>query len=111
MLTGLGSMLDILPESPTAAHTTQSLYTAIPSGLEFEVGKADLLKFCSDLQILAQNYQQVSSLFVVQNIVIIIFWTKLFMAGPSIKSIVETAAPYLLVINTAQSVALSVTRK
>ncbi len=50
----------------------------------------------------------VSSLFVVQNIVIILFWTKLFMAGPSIKSMVETAAPYLLVINVAQSVALSV---
>ncbi|MGA9845745.1 MAG: hypothetical protein WBQ25_25880, partial [Nitrososphaeraceae archaeon] len=50
----------------------------------------------------------VSSLFVVQNIVIILFWTKLFMAGPSIKSMVETAAPYLLVINAAQSVALSV---
>jgi multidrug efflux pump subunit AcrB len=50
----------------------------------------------------------VSSLFVVQNIVIILFWTKLFMAGPSIKSMVETAAPYLLVINVAQSVALSI---
>jgi multidrug efflux pump subunit AcrB len=50
----------------------------------------------------------VSSLFVVQNIVIILFWTKLFMAGPSIKSTVETAAPYLLVINVAQSVALSI---
>lgn len=45
----------------------------------------------------------VAATFVVQNIVIVIFWSNLFMAGPGIKSIVDAAAPYLFAINTAQS--------
>ena len=50
----------------------------------------------------------VASLFVVQNIVIVIFWSTLYMAGPSIKNIVDAAAPYLFAINVAQSAALAV---
>ena len=50
----------------------------------------------------------VASLFVVQNIVIVIFWSTLYMAGPSIKNITDAAAPYLFAINVAQSAALAV---
>ncbi len=50
----------------------------------------------------------VAALFIVQNIVIVIFWSNLYMAGPSIKNIVDAAAPYLFVINLAQSIALAV---
>jgi hypothetical protein len=50
----------------------------------------------------------VASLFIVQNIVIVIFWSNLYMAGPSIKNIVDAAAPYLFVINTAQSAGLAI---
>ncbi|MGH9978487.1 MAG: hypothetical protein ACRD8Z_22050 [Nitrososphaeraceae archaeon] len=50
----------------------------------------------------------VASLFIVQNIVIVIFWSNLYMAGPSIKNIVNAAAPYLFAINVAQSGGLSV---
>jgi hypothetical protein len=50
----------------------------------------------------------VASLFVVQNIVIVIFWSALYMAGPSIKNIIDAAAPYLFAINAAQSAALAV---
>ena len=50
----------------------------------------------------------VASLFVVQNIVIVIFWSTLYMAGPSIKNIIDAAAPYLFTINVAQSAALAV---
>ncbi len=50
----------------------------------------------------------VAALFIVQNIVIVIFWSNLYMAGPSIKSIVDAAAPYLFVINLAQSIGLAV---
>lgn len=50
----------------------------------------------------------VASLFIVQNIVIVIFWSNLYMAGPSIKNIVDAAAPYLFGINAAQSAGLSV---
>jgi hypothetical protein len=32
----------------------------------------------------------------------------LYMAGPSIKNIVDAAAPYLFVINLAQTIALAV---
>jgi hypothetical protein len=57
----------------------------------------------------------VASLFIVQNIVIVIFWSNLYMAGPAIKSVVDAAAPYLFAINTAQSgglgVLLWITRK
>ncbi|MGI0029917.1 MAG: hypothetical protein ACREAQ_09445 [Nitrososphaera sp.] len=50
----------------------------------------------------------VASLFIVQNIVIVIFWSNLYTAGPAIKNIVDAAAPYLFAINTAQSAGLSV---
>ena len=50
----------------------------------------------------------VASLFVVQNIVIVVFWSTLYMAGPSIKDIIDAAAPYLFAINVAQSTALAV---
>jgi hypothetical protein len=50
----------------------------------------------------------VASLFVVQNIVIVIFCSTLYMAGPSIKNIIDAAAPYLFAINVAQSAALAV---
>jgi len=50
----------------------------------------------------------VAFLFIIQNIVIIVFWFNLYMAGPSIKNIVDAAAPYLFVINLAQSIGLAV---
>jgi hypothetical protein len=50
----------------------------------------------------------VAALFIIQNIVIVIFWSNLYMAGPSIKDIVDAAAPYLFVINLAQSIGLAV---
>jgi hypothetical protein len=50
----------------------------------------------------------VAALFIVQNIVIIIFWSQLYLAGPAIKDIVDSAAPYLFAINSAQSVGLAV---
>jgi hypothetical protein len=50
----------------------------------------------------------VAALFIVQNIVIVVFWSNLYMAGPSIKNIVDAAAPYLFVINLAQTIALAV---
>jgi hypothetical protein len=50
----------------------------------------------------------VAALFIVQNIVIVVFWSNLYMAGPSIKNIVDGAAPYLFVINLAQSIGLAV---
>lgn len=50
----------------------------------------------------------VASLFVVQNIVIVVFWSTLYMAGPSIQNIIDAAAPYLFAINVAQSAALAV---
>ena len=48
----------------------------------------------------------VAALFIVQNIVIVVFWFNLYMAGPSIKNIVDAAAPYLFIINLAQSIGL-----
>ncbi len=50
----------------------------------------------------------VALLFIVQNIVIVIFWSNLYMAGPAIKNIVDAAAPYLFAINIAQSGGLAV---
>lgn len=50
----------------------------------------------------------VASLFMVQNIVIVIFWSTLYMAGPSIQEIVNSAAPYLFAINLAQTAGLSI---
>ena len=50
----------------------------------------------------------VASLFIVQNIVIVIFWSNLYTAGPTIKNIVDAAAPYLFAINAAQSAGLAI---
>jgi heme A synthase len=50
----------------------------------------------------------VASLFILQNIVIVIFWSNLYLAGPAIKAIVDAAAPYLFAINVAQSAGLAV---
>lgn len=50
----------------------------------------------------------VAGLFIVQNLVIVVFWSQLYLAGPSIKNIIDAAAPYLFVINSAQSVGLVV---
>jgi hypothetical protein len=50
----------------------------------------------------------VAALFIVQNIVIVIFWSNLYMAGPSIKNIVDAAAPYLFAINLAQTIGLAI---
>jgi hypothetical protein len=50
----------------------------------------------------------VAALFIVQNIVIVIFWSQLYLAGPAIKDVVDSAAPYLFAINSAQSVGLAV---
>ncbi len=50
----------------------------------------------------------VAALFIFQNIVIVIFWSNLYTAGPAIKNIVDAAAPYLFAINTAQSGGLAV---
>ena len=50
----------------------------------------------------------VASLFIVQNIVIVIFWSNLYTAGPAIKDIVDAAAPYLFAINSAQSAGLAI---
>jgi hypothetical protein len=50
----------------------------------------------------------VASLFIIQNIVIVVFWSNLYAAGPAIKSIVDAAAPYLFAINAAQSGGLAV---
>ncbi|AFU57801.1 hypothetical protein Ngar_c08590 [Candidatus Nitrososphaera gargensis Ga9.2] len=50
----------------------------------------------------------VASLFIVQNIVIVVFWSNLYAAGPAIKNIVDAAAPYLFAINSAQTAGLSI---
>lgn len=50
----------------------------------------------------------VASLFIVQNIVIVIFWSQLYLAGPAIKDIVDAAAPYLFAINLAQTAGLAI---
>jgi hypothetical protein len=50
----------------------------------------------------------VGSLFIIQNIVIVVFWFNLYLAGPSIKNIVDAAAPYLFFINLAQTCGLAV---
>jgi hypothetical protein len=50
----------------------------------------------------------VAVLFIVQNIVIVVFWSKLYLAGPSIQNIVNAAAPYLFAINVAQTFGLAV---
>ena len=50
----------------------------------------------------------VASLFMLQNIVIVIFWFNLYLAGPAIKNIVDSAFPYLFFINLSQSVGLAV---
>lgn len=50
----------------------------------------------------------VASLFIIQNIVIVVFWSNLYAAGQAIKNIVDAAAPYLFAINAAQSGGLAV---
>jgi hypothetical protein len=50
----------------------------------------------------------VASLFMVQNIVIVIFWFNLYTAGPTIKDIVDAASPFLFAINAAQTAGLSI---
>ncbi|HXG05749.1 MAG TPA: hypothetical protein VNI77_00295 [Nitrososphaera sp.] len=50
----------------------------------------------------------VASLFIMQNIVIGVFWFNLYTSGPQIKNIVDAAAPYLFAINAAQTAGLSV---
>jgi len=50
----------------------------------------------------------VASLFIVQNFVIVVFWFNLYSAGPAIKGIVDSAAPYLFAINSAQTAGLSI---
>lgn len=57
----------------------------------------------------------VASLFIAQNIVIVVFWFNLYTAGPAIANVVEAASPYLFAINSAQTAGLSfllwITRK
>ncbi len=50
----------------------------------------------------------VASLFMLQNIVIVVFWFNLYIAGPAIKNIVDAASPYLFFINLSQSVGLAI---
>lgn len=50
----------------------------------------------------------VASMFMVQNVVIVIFWSNLYTAGSEVKGIVDAAAPYLFAINLAQSAGLAV---
>lgn len=50
----------------------------------------------------------VASLFMLQNIVIVIFWFNLYLAGPAIKNIVDSASLYLFFINLSQSIGLAV---
>lgn len=50
----------------------------------------------------------VASLFMTQNIVIVVFWFNLYTAGPAIKNIVDAASPYLFTINLAQTAGLAI---
>ena len=50
----------------------------------------------------------VASLFMLQNIVIVIFWFNLYLAGPAIKNIVDCASPYLFFINLSHSVGIEI---
>ncbi len=50
----------------------------------------------------------VASLFILQNIVIVVFWFNLYTAGPVIKNIVDAASPYLFAINVAQTGGLTI---
>lgn len=45
--------------------------------------------------------------FLLQNFVIVVFWYVLYGLVPSAQAVVEGAAPYLTVINAAESVALA----
>ena len=49
----------------------------------------------------------IASAFMIQNIVIVIFWFNLYTAGPAIKAVVDAAAPYLFIINLAQTIGLA----
>ena len=50
----------------------------------------------------------VAALFIIQNIVTLVFWSNLYVAGPSIKNIVDAVAPYIFVIILTQSFGLAV---
>jgi hypothetical protein len=50
----------------------------------------------------------VSALFIIQNIVFVVFWSNLYVAVPSIKNIFDPVAPFLFVINLAHSSGLAV---
>jgi hypothetical protein len=50
----------------------------------------------------------VAALFITQNIVIVVFWSELYIASPLIQNVVNAAAPYLFAINVAQSFGLAV---
>jgi hypothetical protein len=45
--------------------------------------------------------------FLVQNIVIIVFWYYLYMLVPSAQDFVLSAAPYLMVVNLTETIALA----
>ena len=47
-----------------------------------------------------------AAFFLVQNVVIIVFWLVLYGLVPSAQTVVEGAAPYLTAINLLESVAL-----
>jgi hypothetical protein len=44
--------------------------------------------------------------FLIQNIAIIVFWFQLYSLGPSFTAIVDSASPYMTVINLVETVAL-----
>lgn len=48
-----------------------------------------------------------SVFFLVQNVVIVVFWSILYGLVPSAQDIVATAAPYLTVINAMETIALA----
>ncbi|MBI3840516.1 MAG: hypothetical protein HY297_00925 [Thaumarchaeota archaeon] len=48
----------------------------------------------------------VASFFLLQNIVIVVFWYVLYGQVPAAQPLVEAAAPYLVLINALETVAL-----
>jgi hypothetical protein len=46
--------------------------------------------------------------FLAQNITIIFLWEKLYSIAPEATAIVNTAAPYMTIINVAETIALAV---
>lgn len=61
-----------------------------------------------DNQVVGEKKTGGASLFIVQNVVILKFWSNLYAAGPAIKDIVNAAASYLFAIDTAESSGLAV---